>query len=169
MNRVLGAVVHEIKKATPPAFFFLGFFYLLTTTKTLLLNSYTQTSLGFSVAIIAAITVAKTVLIVDAVPALNPVTDRILALVILWKSLIYFIVCSIFHWIEDIIPYLKQDHNLGVAAGHYLSEISWPEFWLIKIWLVLGLLIFTTVRELDQVFGPGSIVRALKARNMMER
>ena len=52
------------------------------------------------------------------------------------------------------------------AAEHFISEVSWPQFWVIQIWLVVALIVYNSFTELDKHFGAGSLRKAFLGQGM---
>ena len=161
MERIVRAIKHELQEAIVPTTFFFIVFHLVAATKTLMLESYKVPPTGAAVATVGALIVAKAVLIADKLPFINLFLGKPLILSIVWKTAIYGFLCFVFRCIEELIPLLSKHEALGTAAGHLISNVSWPHFWALQIWLLLALILYNTVTELDKHFGAGSMRKAL--------
>lgn len=161
MNRFFSAVRHELREAVVPTIFFLVVFHTLALTKQMLLQSYQVTVTDVGVATVGALTLAKAVLIADKLAITRWWTDRPLVLSIVWKTAIHTLLCFLFRLAEELIPLASEHGGLGPAWRELISEQSWSHLLAMQIWLIMSLLAFNTVRDLDRQFGKGSVRRAL--------
>lgn len=160
MKNVVQVIKHEFQEAIIPTAFFFTVFHLVAFSKTLMLETYNVTPTGVAVATIGALTVAKAVLVADALPFVNRLAGKPLILGVLWKTAIYAVLTFVFRCIEELIPLLMKYKGFATAAEHLISEVSWPHFWALQIWLIFALVMYNTVMELDKYFGAGSVKKA---------
>lgn len=144
MNKLLAVVAHEIREAIPAFLFFLVVFQLGQVTKALLLEEYHITIGRTAVAVIGALIVAKAILVADALPLTKVFARRALAYSIVWTSLIYFVITSVFHYLEELIPLVRKHGGIAAAHERLLAEVSWPHFWVVQLWVVFALLCYCT-------------------------
>jgi hypothetical protein len=83
---------------------------------------------------------------------------------VLWKALIYNVLVFLFRFIEELVPLWSQYGSFSVATSKMLTEVSWPHFWAVQIWLVVSVLAYSMIVGLDEHFGEGSIRTALFSR-----
>ncbi|MDH3437898.1 MAG: hypothetical protein OEN48_13030 [Betaproteobacteria bacterium] len=159
MKNMVRVMKHEFKEAIAPAIFFFIAFHLVAATKTLILEAYKMTPTGVAVATVVALTVAKAVLIADKLPFISRFSGKPLILSVLWKTAIYGVLCFVFRCIEELIPFLLKHEGLGTAVEHLISDVSWPHFWALQIWLMVALILYNAVTELDKHLGEGSMRR----------
>jgi hypothetical protein len=153
MSGIVSRLKHEIRAVIPPAIFFFIAFHLLAFTQALMLEQYGIRVSTFMTATIAALIVAKVVLIVDLLPFVNRFPERPLIYNVVWKTAIYLIAALLVRWTEHLIPFVRQHRELAPAVRHLLDEVVWPHFWAVQIWLVVVLFLYCTIRELVRVLG----------------
>lgn len=161
MHKVFALLLHELRQAALPAAFFFVAFLIGAITKALVLESYGLTPTGVVVAVVGALIVAKAVLIADHLPLMHRFDRRPLILSVLWKAAIYWILCLAFRFVEELMPLWSKHGGLGAAIRHMDDEISWPLVVAVQLWLVVALLLYSALVELDRHFGRGSLRRAM--------
>ena len=160
MSKVLSKLKHEIKEAIPPAAFFFVAFQLIAFTQSLMLKQYGISVSTFTTATVAALIVAKVVLIADMLPLVNRFPEKPLVYNVVWKTAIYMIAAFLVRFIEHLIDFVREYGNLSVAIRHMLDEVVWPHFFAVQIWLLVLFLMYCAFRELIRVLG-GDRVRRL--------
>ena len=152
------AVAREIREAIPPSLFFLALFHLLGATKAVALSDYSFTALRAASATVGALIVAKAILIVEALPIAKRFSRR-LVVQVLWKTLLYSAMALLFRVAEELIPLAWKHGSLGAGFAAMSSDISWPLFFVLALWVVGGLFLYCLAAEL---------VRAIGARRVRE-
>jgi hypothetical protein len=160
MKRVLAVIAHEIREAIPAFLFFLVVFQLGQITRALTLDEYDITMGRTAVAVIGALIVAKAILVADALPLTKVFANRALAYSIVWTSLIYFVITTAFHYVEELIPLWRKYGGVVAAHERLFEEVSWPHFWVVQLWVAFSLLCYCTGVELIRAVGKER-VRAL--------
>lgn len=153
MSKIISRLKREILGAIPAVVFFFVVFQLLAFTRALILESYGIHVSTFLNATIAALVVGKVVVSVDLLPFINRFPNKPLIYNILWKTIIYMVAAFIVRYVEHIIPFIREHKNLAAANSHLFSEIVWPHFWVVHLWLLVCFFMFCTVRELGRVLG----------------
>jgi hypothetical protein len=161
MHKALAFLLHELREAALPAAFFFVAFLVGAITKALVLESYGLTPTGVVVSVVGALIVAKAVLIADHLPLMHRFDGRPLIVSVLWKAAIYWLLCLAFRVLEELVPLWSKHGGLGAAIQHMDDEISWPLVAAVQLWLVVALLLYSALRELDRHFGRGSLRRAM--------
>jgi hypothetical protein len=59
-----------------------------------------------------------------------------------------------FRFIEELIHSLREHNSFGTAVLAIFQGISLPVFWIVTIWIVGGLLLYTLLTELTHALGP---------------
>jgi hypothetical protein len=157
MSNIALKLKHEFLKIIPATVFFFIAFQLLALTNALILEQYGIQVSTFVNASIAALIVAKVVLIVDLLPFVNRFPHKPLIYNIIWKTLIYIFAALIVRYIEHLLPFIHLYDSLSLAHQHLLETIVWSHFWVIQIWLLVYFLMFCTLRELIRVLGSEKI------------
>jgi hypothetical protein len=153
MNTMVSRIKKEIVGVFPAAIFFFIAFQLLALTRALILEEYGIQVSTFVNATIAALIVAKIVLIVDMMPFVNRYPHKPLIYNVLWKTIIYFSAALAVRYVEHLIPFVRDYGDLALANRHLLDKVIWPHFWGVQIWLLVYFFMFCTIRELIRVLG----------------
>lgn len=161
MGKFVSVVKHEIQKGLLPAFFFFLVFYLLAITKSLMLSSAELNVTELAVALVGTLIVTKAILVTDMLPFANIFAGKPLYFSILWKTVLYGIFVFLFRLVEELISFWSKTSDLTGAFENFITEVSWPHFWAVLIWVLLALTFYNIVMALDEHFGPGSIKRGL--------
>lgn len=153
MNKFLAGLRHEILEAVPPFIFFFMAFHLQALTRSLVQAQYgieLQTAMN---ATIAALVVAKVVLLADLLPFVNRFPDRALAWNIVWKTVIYMLAAILVVYLERLWEFHGEYGSVAAANEHMIEELVWPHFWAEQIWMTVLFLLYCTLRELTRALG----------------
>ena len=153
MSSVMSRIKHEIIQAIPPAIFFFISFQLIALTSALMLEKYGIEVSTFVSATIAALIVAKVVLITDLLPIVNRFPDKLLIYNVVWKTVIYLIAALLVRYIEHFIHFYRQYGDIALANRHLVDEVVWPHFWAVQIWLLVLFFMYCGLRELIRALG----------------
>lgn len=136
----------------PATLFFLIVFHMILFTQNVILEGYNLTITGSAVATIAALIVAKAILLVEAMPFSHWFSNRLWHTV-LWKTLLFGTVAVLLRLLEELIPVFFGDDSLSTALSEKLAEVSWLHFWLVQMWLITSLLVYCIASELVRELG----------------
>jgi len=153
MRKALAFLAKEYKAVLPPTIYFLIVFHVTAFTRELMMEGYGITPTGSAMATIGALILAKVILVFNRCSFLNLFASRPMVFGILWKTLVFGILGSMFQLAEEWVPLLFKFRSASVAAEHLLAEIVWPKFWANHIVLLLWLLIYCIVVEMIRVLG----------------
>jgi hypothetical protein len=153
MGNIVSRLKHEVLAVIPAAVFFFIAFQLLAFTQALILQEYGIRVSTFVAATIAALVVAKVVLVVDLLPFVNRFPDKPLIYNVVWKTIIYLLAALLVRYVEHLIPFVREYGDVTLAHRHLLDEVIWPHFWAVQIWLLVYLFMFCVLRELVRVLG----------------
>jgi hypothetical protein len=157
MNKLLEKLKEEFKALLPPTIFFFIALHLVAFVRVLMLKG-TGIAAGTSLSVtLAALIIAKAVLIADLLPFINRYPDKPLVYNVAWKTAIYFFVASLVHYVERLVDYWREVGGLVAGNEKLLSEIVWPHFWAIQIFLLVLILMYCTMRELIRVLGEARV------------
>ncbi len=148
----------DFLEIVPPMIFFFIAFVLILATKWMILSEYQISWTGFGTAFVGAILAGKVVLMVDKLPFVNRFPDRPLVYNTLWKSFLYFLAAFVVCYLDQLVHFLRKHDGLMEANRHLWSEVVWPHFWLLQMWLVVLFLIFCAMRELIRVIGKDKFI-----------
>ncbi|MFZ0255440.1 MAG: hypothetical protein WAN46_07310 [Gammaproteobacteria bacterium] len=153
MSSIISRLKREVVEAIPPAVFFFIAFQVIAFTRALMLEQYGIRVSTFIAASIAALIVAKVVLIADLLPFVNRFPEKPLIYNVVWKTGIYMVTALLVRYVERLIPFIREHGNLALANRHLLDEVVWPHFWFVQIWLLVLFLMYCTLREFVRVIG----------------
>jgi hypothetical protein len=108
---------------------------------------------------VAALILGKAVLIADMLPAINRYPNKPLAYNVAWKTVIYWLMATLLHYVERLIDFARQAGGIVAGNQKLLAEIVWPHFWAVQIILFVLILAYCTARELVRVIGREKILR----------
>ncbi len=153
MSKLSEKLKEEFNKLLPPTMFFFIALHLVAFVRVLMLKG-TGITVGTSVSVtLAALIISKAVLIADLLPFINRYPHKPLLYNVAWKTAIYFLVAALIHYLERLADYWREAGGLIAGNEKLLSEIVWPHFWAIQIFLVVLILMYCTMRELIRVIG----------------
>lgn len=157
MSKLSGKLKEEIEALLPPTIFFLVALQLVALVRALMLEG-TGIPVSTSVSVtVAALIIAKAVLIADLLPFINLYPHKPLAYNVVWKTVIYFLVASLVHYLEHLVEFWRVAGGLMAANDKLLAEIVWPHFWAIQIFLLVLILMYCIARELVRVVGSDKV------------
>lgn len=157
MKNVIARIMHEIREVLPPTIFFLIAFHLITVSRALMLRQYGVRISAFAGATVAALLVAKVVLIADHLPIVNRFPGKPLIYNVVWKTLIYVGAALMVHYLEHLLPVWWREGHFAAANRHLLDHVVWPHFWVIQLWLVVLLFVYCALREFVRAVGPAQV------------
>jgi len=160
MSRFVSIVKKEITELIPPTIFFFIALHIVVLMRYLMLKGTGIPIVSSFVVTVAALTLGKSVLIVDAFPFINRYPGRPLAYNIAWKTAIYSVVASFIHYLENLYDFWRQTGDLAAANQKLLAAVVWPHFVATEILLIGIVFIYCTIREIIRAIGPD------KAREM---
>lgn len=153
MKKIGEVIVKELREGLPSALLFLFLFHMISATKAVSLGDYSIDALRATTATIFALLVAKSILIVEALPVSRLFSSRGLHN-ILWKTALFGLVVLMFRFIEELVHSLREHDGFGAAVTAMVQGITWPVFWIVTIWITGGLLLYTLLTELTNALGP---------------
>ena len=153
MSRIWEVMKREFHEVLPPTIFFLVAFHIVILDRILLLRQYGLPLSSVAGATVAALLVAKIVLITDKFPFVNRFPDKPLIYNVVWKTAIYVAASLLAHYLEHLIPAWWRMGAFLPAARHLWGEIVWPHFWAIQLWLIVLIFIYCSSRELVRAVG----------------
>jgi len=150
---------HELRQLMPVILFFFVAFQLLALTERMMLEQYGIRVSVFLAATVAALVVAKVVLIADHLPVINRFPEKPLIYNVVWKTAIYFIASLAIRYVERLIDSWRHAGSLAEANRRLFDAVVWPHFWGVQLWLLVLLLLYCAFRELVRALGRDRITR----------
>ena len=157
MNKLFEKLKEEFVALLPPTIFFFITLHLVAVIRVLMLKGTgipVSTSLQVTV---AALILGKAVLIADMLPFINLYPNKPLVHNVAWKTAIYLLASMLVHYLERLIDFWKEAGSFVAGNQKLLSEMVWPHFWAVQIWLAALLLMYCSMRELSLALGPGRL------------
>ena len=108
---------------------------------------------------VAALILGKAVLIADMVPMINRFPNKPLIYNVAWKTLIYWLMATLIHYMERLIDFWRQTGGFVAGNQKLLAEIIWPHFWAIQIILFVLIAMYCTMHELVRVMGRENVIK----------
>lgn len=151
MKRIGRAIVHEIRVAIPAFLFFLIFFHLLAATRAVMSGDLEITALRASAATIGALLVAKSILVVEALP-LARWFSGILVVNILWRAVLFGLVVIAFRVLEQALEdYVKLGNVRDLPS--FFSQALTPPVLVEMGWIFIGMFGFCLIAEYCRLLG----------------
>jgi hypothetical protein len=149
----------EFFKILPPTIFFFAALHIIMFIRVLMLEG-TGVSPSSSVSIaVAALILGKAVLLADMVPMINRFPNEPLIYNVAWKTLIYWLMATLIHYVERLIDFWRQTGGFVAGNRKLLSEMVWPHFWAIQIILFVLIAMYCMMHELVRVIGKEKVMR----------
>jgi hypothetical protein len=153
----LGAfVAKEVREVMPATILFLFLFHMIALTKAVALGDYSSSALRATTATVGALIVAKAILVVEALPISRLFSSHRVSH-ILWKTLLFGVVALLFRFVEEIIELASKHGGLAAATQVMFREIAWPLFWVLMLWVLGGLLLYSLASEFVRTVGPEKV------------
>jgi hypothetical protein len=95
----------------------------------------------------------------DTAPMIQP---------ILFKTIVYWAVVFLVRFLEQLAEYLFHGGKLEAIPEYVADHYSWHRFAAIQIWIFVLFLIYTSVIELNALFGDGELAKILFTRRSSE-
>jgi hypothetical protein len=155
-RRFADVILRELREALPATLFFFAAFHMIAVTKTVILADYQLDAARSAFATVAALIVAKSILLVENTSIARLFSRPRLANVF-WKTLLFGVVASVFRVLEEVVPAMSGHEGLFVATRQAFSAVSWAHFWMIEMWLLALLFLYCLATELVRIIGPEKV------------
>jgi len=149
----------EFFKLLPPTIFFFVALHIVMFIRILMLEGTGLSPYSSASIAVTALILGKAVLLADMVPMINRFPNRPLIYNVAWKTLIYWLMATLIHYMERLIDFWRQAGSLVAGNRKLLSEIVWPHFWAIQIVLFVLIAMYCMMHELVRVVGKEKVMR----------
>ena len=164
MSKVWPRLQHEFRQVLPPTIFFLVSFHIVVIDRRLMLLEYGLPLSSIAAATVAALLIGKVVLITDKLPFINRFPGRPLIYNVVWKTTIYMAAALLIHYLEQLVPIWWRAGDVVAANRHLVSEMVWPHFWAVQLWLIVLLFVYCSLREMIRAIGRDKVVEIFFGR-----
>ena len=159
MHKISEKLKEEFFEVLPPTIFFFVMLHIVSIVRVLLAKGATFQPLTTVSIAVAALILGKAVLIADLLPAINRYPNRPLIYNVMWKTVIYWLIAALIHYLERLLEFSRQAGGIVAGNEKLLAEIVWPHFWAIQIILFVLILMYCIGRELVRVIGRDRALR----------
>ncbi len=149
----------EFFKLLPPTIFFFVALHIVMFIRILMLEGTGLSPYSSASIAVTALILGKAVLIADMVPMINRFPNRPLIYNVAWKTLIYWLMATLIHYVERLIDFWRQAGSFVAGNRKLLAEIVWPHFWAIQIVLFVLIAMYCMMHELVRVVGKEKVMR----------
>jgi hypothetical protein len=153
MSKAVEFLKKELLELIPPTIFFFVALHVIALVRSLMTRGAGLPIASSAQIAIGALIIGKAVLLADLWPAINRFPEKPLIYNITWKTIIYFFVASIIHYLEQLFDFARAADGIVAGNEKLLSEIIWPHFWGTQILLLVIILNYCVIRELSRVLG----------------
>lgn len=159
MSKISAKIKEEIEALIPPMIFFFVALNIIALIRALMLKgSGIAPSTPLAIAL-AALVLAKAVLLADLLPAINRYPEKPLIYNVLWKTLIYSVMATALHYLENLIDFWREAGSFVAGNRLLLDRIVWPHFLAIEIIILVLVFNYCLFTELSRAMGPERLWR----------
>ena len=158
MSKLSSKLKEEFLALLPPTIFFFVALHIIAFVRVLMLKRTGISPLSSVSMAVAALILGKAVLIADMLPVINRFPDKPLIYNVAWKTAIYMAAAALIHYLEHLVPVWWRTGDLATANRHLATEIVWPHFWAIQLWLIVLLFVYCSLREMVRAIGREKVV-----------
>jgi hypothetical protein len=159
MANFVTKVKEELLAALPPTIFFFIALHIVALVRVLMQKGTGLAPLSTVSILVAALILGKSVLIADMLPIINRFPERPLIYNVAWKTLIYFLISALIHYLEHLYDFSREAGGIVAGNEKLFHEIVWPHYWAIQIILLVLILMYTMGHELVRVIGKEKVLR----------
>lgn len=156
MTNLLRWVKQEFIRILPVTIFFFVAFSLGDITDRVV-NKDALSYYSFFSCVIAALIMAKVVLIADHMPFIDLFKGKPLIYNTVWKTVVYVACAILLRLLERLIPAIWAGTSWDVIFQEIIARIELPLFWVGHAWLTALFFNFVAYRELIQAIGNNKV------------
>lgn len=155
----------EIAELIPPTVFFFVVFELVVVMRSLLGSGLEVSMSTTGAALLGALIVGKSILIIDATPMFRWFRRPRLIVNVLWRTLLYVVLALVFQLLEEIIPLIREQGSWAGALSSYRETVEWTIFWATHLFLVVFVSLYSLITALIGLIGEDRAIKALLSRS----
>lgn len=157
MNSVTAKLREEVRKLVPPTIYFFVSLHLIAIVRNLFLEG-TDISLVPSLTVtVAALILAKAVLLADLLPFINRFPGKPMIYNIAWKTVIYTGFAGALHYLEQLIDFWGEAGGFVAGNRALVEQMVWPHFWAVQIFLLMLVSNYCVFGEFARVLGADTV------------
>ena len=122
MSKIAHTIKHELLEMVPPTIYFFVVLHIVALIRTLMVKGAGLPPATTASIAIAALVLGKSVLLANALPFINRFPEKPLIWNVCWKSLIYFFVALVIHYLECLYDFWKEAPGLAAANEKLLAR-----------------------------------------------
>jgi hypothetical protein len=153
MLSLFNKIRHEFRALFPVWLFFFLAFSLLRLTQSVIIRQYGFHSSTPSLVLLGSLIVAKTFFFLERFRFVEIFKEKPLIYDVVWKTVIYFVGAFAIYVLEQLLELTIRHHNMTHAWALISTAIATPRFWIIQLWLLMLLFVFTAARETIDAVG----------------
>ena len=157
MSNVIETIKEEFRAMVPPTLYFFVILHIVALIRSLMVKGTGITLDTTTSVTIAALVLGKSVLIAEMMPFIRPFAGKPLIWNVAWKTVVYFLVALVIHYLEHLYDYWKLAPGFVAANEKLLSTIVWPHFWAIQLLLSVLILGYCIMSELIRAIGADQV------------
>jgi hypothetical protein len=131
-------------------FFFLSF-SLLRLTQTAVLQAYGVTAMPPSRVWVGSLLVSKALITVDRLQYFARLDQRPIIVAALFRTFVYVLVVFFFEYSDALFS--KRAEGVAAGSAEFARQLASFRFWIIQVWLVVLLFLFSVGRALARRLG----------------
>ena len=159
MPKVLRFLGEELKELLPTVIFLFLLFHLIAISNMLLLETYSLSPTRTAFATLGELVGGKASLVANKLPFVSLFIKKPLIYNVLWRTLIYSILCCWFLSVEELVTGAIRYGGVAGAVHQLKIHMSPSLIAFNMIWLFVGLLLYNSFAALDSLLGRGTIRR----------
>jgi hypothetical protein len=153
MSKIAHTIKHELLEMVPPTIYFFVILHIVALIRALMVEGSGLPPATTASIAVAALVLGKSVLLANALPYINRFPEKPLIWNVCWKSVVYFLVAFVIHYLEHLYDFWKTAPGIAAANEKLLAAIVWPHFWAIQILLAVLIINYCIATELARVVG----------------
>jgi hypothetical protein len=112
--------------------------------------------------------VGKAVLVANALPISRHFDGAPIIQPVLFKTVVYFLVVFLVRVLEKLVEYWLGGGSISGIPDYVSTHFTWHRFIAIQIWIFVLFLTYTSITELNALFGEGELFKIVFARRSSE-
>lgn len=165
LSATISFLKKEILELIPPTIFFFVVFELVVVIRSLLGSGLDVSMTSTGAALIGALIVGKSILIIDATPMFHWFSRPRLVVNVIWRTLLYVALALVFQVLEELIPLIRETGSWAAALSSFRDEVNWTIFWATHLFLAVFVSFYSLITTLLTLIGEDRALAALFSRS----